>query len=154
MANLHETRMGQNFFNNQLPQLIQALQKTAAALIKPAAVLKLPLTADSDFLSELYFGNYEPEVFIRRECNRTLDASVTETQKALLKDLSVEALNKLEQYQTAVEARSSKVAEQAYQSGFRTAVQMMVSGLSAPAEAEEPEKDKSEIKEEKDETIM
>ena len=112
--NLHETAMGQRFFNVQLPALINTLKDIAAALSRPApSAISFP--ADPRFLTSLYYGEYE--------------ADVQQKEKALLPLLSSEASIAFEQYQTAVQCRNSAVLEQAYASGYRTAVQMFAAGL-------------------------
>lgn len=60
--NLHETAMGQRFFNAQLPALIDTLKDIAAALSRPApSAISFP--ADPRFLTSLYYGEYEADVF-------------------------------------------------------------------------------------------
>ena len=60
--NLHETAMGQRFFNVQLPALINTLKEIAAALSRPApSAISFP--ADPRFLTSLYYGEYEADVF-------------------------------------------------------------------------------------------
>ena len=60
--NLHETAMGQKFFNVQLPALINTLKDIAAALSRPApSAVSFP--ADPHFLTSLYYGEYEADVF-------------------------------------------------------------------------------------------
>ena len=51
--NLHETAMGQRFFNVQLPALINTLKDIAAALSRPApSAISFP--ADQHFLISFY----------------------------------------------------------------------------------------------------
>ena len=58
--NLHETAMGQRFFNAQLPALINTLKDIAAALSRPApSAISFP--ADPRFLTSLYYGEYEAD---------------------------------------------------------------------------------------------
>ena len=58
--NLHETAMGQRFFNVQLPALINTLKDIAAALSRPApSAISFP--ADQHFLTSLYYGEYEAD---------------------------------------------------------------------------------------------
>lgn len=53
--NLHETAMGQRFFNVQLPALINTLKDIAAALSRPVpSAISFP--ADPHFLTSLYYG--------------------------------------------------------------------------------------------------
>ena len=55
--------------------------------------------------------------------------TIQQKEKALLPLLSNEASIAFEQYQAAVQCRNSTVLEQAYASGYRTAVQMFAAGL-------------------------
>ena len=64
-----------------------------------------------------------------------------EKEKALLPLLSSEASIAFEQYQTAVQCRNSAVLEQAYASGYRTAVQMFAAGLGPQPPIPEHEED-------------
>ena len=60
--NLYETAMGQRFFNVQLPALINTLKDIAATLSRPApSAISFP--ADPRFLTSLYYGEYEADVF-------------------------------------------------------------------------------------------
>ena len=120
--NLHETAMGQRFFNVQLPALINTLKDIAAALSRsiPSAI---SFPADPRFLTSLYYGEYEADVF------KPDKQAVQQKEKALLPLLSNEASIAFEQYQAAVQCRNSAVLEQAYASGYRTAVQMFAAGL-------------------------
>ena len=126
--NLHETAMGQRFFNVQLPALINTLKDIAAALSRPApSALSFP--ADPRFLTSLYYGEYEADVFKPDKRFTPFNQTVQQKEKALLPLLSSEASIAFEQYQTAVQCRNSAVLEQAYASGYRTAVQMFAAGL-------------------------
>ena len=121
--NLHETAMGQRFFNVQLPALINTLKDIAAALSRPApSAISFP--ADQHFLTSLYYGEYEADVFKPDKRLAPFNQAVQQKEKALLPLLSNEASIAFEQYQAAVQCRNSTVLEQAYASGYRTAVQM------------------------------
>lgn len=61
--NFHDTQMGRNFFEHQLPQLIEAIQALTAALDRPTQTITLPVSAEADFLHDLFLGDYEPEIF-------------------------------------------------------------------------------------------
>ncbi|XBX06480.1 hypothetical protein QMP26_40040 [Enterocloster clostridioformis] len=62
--NFHETKMGSIFFNQQLPELIGALREIAAVLSKPApAAIPLADMGTPDFLHNLFYGNYEPDIY-------------------------------------------------------------------------------------------
>lgn len=131
--NFHETKTARIFFERQLPQLIDAIRELTAVLSRTAPSTPLPAAADPDFLRDLYFGRYEPEVFSYALENHALNRTVIDTHTALLRCLPKEARQHLEAYESAVSSRNALVTEQAYESGFRTAVQMMMAGLSRPA---------------------
>ncbi len=128
--NFHETKMGTIFFNHQIPELIKALREIATALSKPApASIQLAETVEPDFLHNLFYGNYEPDIYGCVTVPSRLDQNVKEAEKALVPALG-QSQRLFEQYQTAVSERDSAIAEQSYSCGYRTAVQMIVSGLT------------------------
>ena len=129
--NFHETKMGTIFFNQQIPELIKALRDIATALSKPVpAAIRLAETGEPDFLHNLFYGNYEPDIYGCVTVPSRLDQNVKEAEKALLPALG-QSQRLFEQYQMAVSERDSAIAEQSYCCGYRTAVQMIVSGLTA-----------------------
>ena len=128
--NFHETKMGTIFFNQPIPELIKALRDIATALSKPVpAAIRLAETGEPDFLHNLFYGNYEPDIYGCVTVPSRLDQNVKEAEKALLPALG-QSQRLFEQYQTAVSERDSAIAEQSYCCGYRTAVQMIVSGLT------------------------
>ncbi len=128
--NFHETKMGTIFFNHQIPELIKALREIATALSKPTpAAIQLAETVEPDFLHNLFYGNYEPDIYGCVTVPSRLDQNVKEAEKALVPALG-QSQKLFEQYQTAVSERDSAIAEQSYCCGYRTAVQMIVSGLT------------------------
>ena len=125
------SRPKRDFFNCQIPELIKALREIAVALSKPApAAIQLADTGEPDFLHNLFYGNYEPDIYGCVTVPSRLDQNVKEAEKALLPALG-QSQRLFEQYQTAVSERDSAIAEQSYCCGYRTAVQMIVSGLTA-----------------------
>ena len=134
--NFYETRRGQKFFDCQLPKLIQALEQIADTISQPAPTeqpeLKYNIKPDKEFLQNLYYGNYEPDRYQEREQIRPLSREVIRTETALRKYLPPEGTKLFEDYYQAAVIRSDAVAEQAYEAGFCTAVQMMLAGCAAP----------------------
>lgn len=133
--NFYETQAGRCFFEQDLPRLTLALEQIAKALTTPKATLpKEMLTADPKFLYNLYYGEYEPSIFKVGKRYTALNQAVSETESALLTELqdSPAAIAALEAYQEAFSERDSVVLEEAFESGFRTAIQMIVAGLTTP----------------------
>ena len=130
--NFFETKTGHIFFESQLPKLSKALEEIAAALSHPQPILKLDTVPDPDLLSSLYYGSYDPERYQSHEQIVLLNRQVSQAEIALRKTLTPEADLLLDAYQRADNLRDDAVAEQAYASGFRTAVQMMLAGNPVP----------------------
>ena len=92
--NLHETAMGQRFFNVQLPALINTLKDIAAALSRPApSAISFP--ADQHFLTSLYYGEYEADVFKPDKRLAPFNQAVQQKEKALLPLLSNEWIDEI-----------------------------------------------------------
>lgn len=137
--NFYETKMGHTFFEHQVPQLIDAVNKLAASLTKPAPAAALPVSVDPKFLRDLFFGDYEPEIYkVSPELQR-FNRTVDQAHKSLILTLSEDSIKQLEKYETALSERNIAVTEQAYKAGVRAAVQMIVAGLSSPSTEQETE---------------
>lgn len=132
--NFYETQMGRRFFEAQLPNLIHTLEEIAAALAKPTTpACAIPVKPDPDFLQDLYYGDYEPSVFRDDGRHTELNHAVSAAESALRKELRTNgaALTAFDAYQRAQAERDSAVVEQAFESGYQTAVQMIVAGLNS-----------------------
>ena len=133
----YQTQMGRAFFERQVPQLIDAVNALAAALSKPAPATVLPVAADSNFLRDLFLGDYEPEIYkVSPELQR-FNRAVDQAHTSLVATLPEDSMAQLEEYETALSERNIAVMEQAYQAGIRVAVQMIVAGLSPSISSEE-----------------
>ena len=133
--NFHETICGRRFFDAQLPHLIKALERIADGLAHTETASPQGITPDPNFLHDLYYGDYEPSVF-KKQSNRQkeLNQAVSKAEAALRDVLrqSPAAVKSFEAYQLAVGEQHSAVTEQAFESGYRTAMQMLMAGLSWP----------------------
>ncbi len=132
--NFYETKMGHTFFEHQLPQLIQSIQALTAALEKPTQAAVLPMKTEPDFLSELYYGNYEPGIFKTTQESEQIIQKLNDAHTALTETLSEESCDRLDFYLEIAAERSATDARLAYESGFRTAVQIIMAGLSHPVD--------------------
>lgn len=135
--NFYETKIGHTFFERQVPELIRSIDALATALNRPVQTVTLPVEADLDFLSELYYGNYEPGIFKLTPESSELTQTINRTHAALEETLSEDSREKLQIYEDALTQRDTFEIKQAYESGFRTAVQMIMSGMSQPAPQKE-----------------
>ena len=135
--NFYETKMGHIFFEHQLPQLIQSIQALTAALDRPTQTAALPVKPEPDFLAELYYGNYEPGIFKTTQESEQIIQKLNDAHAALTETLSDESCDRLAHYLEIAAERNATDARLAYESGFRTAVQMIMAGLSRPAPQKE-----------------
>lgn len=133
--NFHETVMGRRFFEHQLPQLIQSIQALTITLGNPTQPAILPVKADPEFLPNLYYGNYEPATFKSTPEGDKLVQELNAAYDTLIETLSEESCGKLDLYLEIAGERNAMDARLAYESGFRTAVQMIMAGLSRPVGA-------------------
>ena len=130
--NFHDTKMGHTFFEHQLPQLIQAIQALTIALDKPVQSVVLPVEADPEFLSRLYMGEYESAPFRQTPEGTEITRAVNAAHEELEAVVPESCHEKLMKYQDTLTMREGVDMQMAYESGFRTAVQMMAAGLSRP----------------------
>ena len=143
--NFYETKMGNIFFNSQIPKLISALQDIASALskpapainpggtalLKPAPAIRMDSMADPDFLHDLLYWMYETEVFGNRAQLAPFDADVTQAEGLLLPALD-QSRELFEQYQAAVSRRNDAEIERAFCIGYRAGAHALLNGLCAP----------------------
>ena len=64
--------------------------------------------------------------------DQRFSAALAQAHEALLETLSPQGKEALNGYMDALAGHSSAVVEQAYESGFRTAVQLLAAGLTNP----------------------
>lgn len=132
----YETKMGHIFFEHQVPQLITAVEKLAAALSRPTLPITIP-EANPKFMHDLFFGSYEPEVYQVTPEIQQLGRAVSNAHIALAETVSEEGQKRLDTYEKALSERNAAVTELAYESGVRAAVQLIMAGLSSPVPGEE-----------------
>lgn len=130
--NFYETRMGRIFFESQLPKLIAALQDIAVTFKTPRTVLKAAHEIPPDFLAELYHGNYDPSDMPDSEPARLCTEEIKNCQQFLKALASPEVWTHIEQYRSLLDARGVIEREQAFASGFQSAMTMLAAGLSQP----------------------
>lgn len=128
----HETGMGSRFFQGQLPKLIKALEGIAAALSAPAPVCQVPMEVSPDFLSDLYFGGYDPSAAPESEDQRRCTKKIMAYQENLRSMCGDTVWEQIEEYRSLLDERGSIEREQAFSEGVRIAMRMVAAGLSAP----------------------
>lgn len=130
----YETKIGNQFFTQQLPHLITALQKIAGALERHSPALHLPSHVSPDYLSDLYYGNLEPDQHVYNEAISLYTKEIIDLQSKLRQRLLPEDLELMDTLTQTLDRRSCEEAEKAFEVGFQTAMQMLAAGLSMPAE--------------------
>lgn len=130
----HETQMGKVFFQGQIPKLIGALEGIAAALRSPPPVYQVPLEVSTDFLSELYYGRYDPSDEPESEEQKQCTKKIIACQEALRAMCSKTVWEQIENYRSLLDERGSIERERAFSAGVRIVMGMVAAGLSAPKE--------------------
>lgn len=127
-----QTRMGQEFFNKQLPSLIRSLERLGEVLSPHIAMPGVD--ADPEFLSKLYYGEgglldgkITPE-------GRRLAEKVSIAHEGLWTILSEEGKRKLDAYDRAATERASYQEEQSFEAGVRFAMQTVLAGTARPVD--------------------
>lgn len=133
--NLHETKYGQRFFDYQLPKLITALESIATEMAKKPPTIRLPVDIPADFLKDVYHGNLEPDAV--PSPSKPLDKAVEAAYAQLKEQVPPEIRHQLEAYRLAVEDRYDLYLDQAFATGYRTAMRLVAAGLTANAEPKE-----------------
>ena len=128
----YETKTGHIFFESQLPKLIAALQDIAVSLKAPSTVLKVDYAVPKDFLTELYYGNYDPSDVPNSEPARLCTEEIMSCQRFLKALASPEVWTHIEQYRSLLDTLSAMEREQAFAAGFQSAMTMLAAGLSQP----------------------
>ena len=131
----HEPTYGPHFFDAQLPHHIKALELIADGLAHTETASPQGIAPDPRFLHDLYYGDYEPSVFKKQSSRQKELNQAVSAAEAALRDVlrqSPAAVKAFEAYQLAVGEQHGAVTEQAFESGYRTAMQMLMAGLSQP----------------------
>lgn len=137
--NFHETAAGQRFYGKQFPELLSelsrltaALQVLAAAMPKAAPALMQSVQAPPDFLKNLYYGNYEPDMEKDPIRTKQFTKAVIDCQRQLKEQVSNDIWEQIESYHSVLNEQALFNSEQSFEAGFRSAIRMIAAGLSAP----------------------
>lgn len=127
----YETDFGNEFFNAQLPALINALKDIAGALNRPdKPALRLPMEVSPDYLKEFYYGNLEPSEQVMNDAIRQMTREAIEMQEKLREQLSAENWELVTELTSLIDKRSLEECAASFQIGFCTAMQMLAAGLT------------------------
>lgn len=88
-------------------------------------------------MSDLYYGNLEPDKEINNDTIRRCTKEIIRMQEEIKQQLSPDEFAKVEKLMMKIEQRAFEETNTAFQTGFRTAMQMVAAGLSIPAETPE-----------------
>ena len=101
---------------------------------QPPKAVRLSAEVPADYLSDLYYGNLEPDKQITNEAIRRCTKEIIALQDEIRNRVSPEEFAQMEKLTMKIEQRASEETDAAFQTGFRTAIQMIAAGLSVPAE--------------------
>ena len=123
--NFYETQMGKNFFEVQLPRLIQVLEDISVSLSQKTESVTLPIAIPENFLEEFYYGNLEIGACSGETCSNHHLKEIISIQDEL--ELFRKCI-------TLIEDQSLDEASYMFQHGYRLAVNLIVAGLKETKE--------------------
>ena len=136
--NFHETMMGQKFFTNQLPRLINSLEGIRAALNREQKPVMVQVPeVQSDFLTELYYGNVEIGAGSERGYSDQYIKELLPLQKKLEEKLTPEQWSLYLRCQEVISKFAEQEAGRMFEHGFQLAIQLIVAGLSTHPDTKE-----------------
>lgn len=131
-----ETKLGQKFFEYQVPTLIRLLEdlvRRPSCLVPP-----VPVQTNPKILRDFFNGLYQPGE----------EAAATKTAAYAVQSKELKALEEqlrgqishenwllVERYCHALVERDGEELEIAFETGFRSATQLLIAGLAESAEA-------------------
>lgn len=131
----HETDMGNRFFNDQLPKLLDILDKMISdALCKEPAHNIADVGLPENYLEDLFYGNLEIGAFSREGYDNTTNRKIIEAQDQLKAQLTAEQWEMLTDYSVLLNARESEECFRMFQHGYRTAMRLILAGIQPISE--------------------
>ena len=131
----HETRAGKLFFESQLPKLISALTDISASLKNRGTAYIIKPEIPEDFLTDLYYGNYDPSGCPNTDMENELTPEMIAVQQHIRGSVDQEVWEWIERYRSLLDGCHAAEREQAFAAGFRSAMTMLAAGLSQPITA-------------------
>lgn len=130
--NFRETQMGYEFYGKTVPRIAKALEQVAKSLDKTALVAGLPYACEvpADFLSELYQGNYDPSDEPDTDEGSRCSAEILANETALRAAVPPDIWEQIDHTFSLMNKRGDGQREQAFAAGYRTAMMMVMAGLS------------------------
>lgn len=133
--NFHETVYGKRFFDHQLPKLTNAMEAIATALAQKPTPVQFPLDIPPDYLKDIYHDRLEPDA--QPSPSQSQDRAAESAYMQLREQAPQEMWHLVEAYQLAVEERNDLYIDQAFATGYRTAMRLIAAGLITSAEQKE-----------------
>lgn len=128
----YETKQGRIFYEGTLPRLISALEKIAEALGTPASCISISQEAPKDFLTNLYWGNYDPNDGPDSEEAVQCSSEIKAAQKSIMAQVTPEVWAQIDNIFSLISQRNDIERAEAFADGFRSATTMLAAGLSNP----------------------
>ncbi len=126
----HDTKMGQAFYQSQLPRLIAAVEKLTSALKASTPVYQMAQAVPEDFLTDLYYGRYDPSGLPNSASVEEYTLKIIAFQEQLREVVTPEVWDLIEQYRTLLDCRGIHERGQAFTAGFQSAMTMVAAGLA------------------------
>lgn len=129
----YQTGYGKRFFEVQIPKLIDALNDVAAALQASSVNSEIPVDTHPALLRDFYNGYFQPgedagETKTQRY--RELTQQLESIRGKLKNQITPEDWALVQEYTQTFAERCAEELDITFESGYRTATQLLLAGLS------------------------
>ena len=128
----YQTKQGQIFYESTLPRSVVALEKIAGSLSAPMPSVCIAHEVPEDFLTDLYWGNYDPSGGPDSEESIHCSAEIKAAQETVKAQVTPEVWEQIDNIFSLIARRSDVDRAEAFIAGFRSAATMLAAGLSNP----------------------
>lgn len=132
----YETKQGRIFYEGTLPRIVVALEKIAGSLSAPTPSLRIAHEVPEDFLTDLYWGNFDPSGGPDSEESAQCSAEIKAAQETVKSQVKPEVWEQIDNVFSLISRRSDIDRAEAYAAGFRSAATMLAAGMSKPCRKE------------------
>lgn len=128
----YETKQGRIFYEGTIPRIVVALEKIAESLTTPIPSVHISHEVPENFLTDLYWGNYDPSGGPDSEESVQCSAKIKAAQETVKIQVTPEVWEQIDNIFSLIARRNDIDRVEAFAVGFRSAATLLAAGLSKP----------------------
>lgn len=136
--NFSEISMCKQVLEEQLPKLINALDKISESMIQKK-VSDIPMSLPENYLEDIFYGNLEIGTFSKEGYKKETNKKIVKVQDQLKAQLTEAQWNLFKEYSNLINESESEECFRMFQHGYRTAMHLILAGIQ-PISGEPKEK--------------